>query len=446
MLFTRDLRVHDHPALVAACAQDVVVPLFVLDDRVDAAGFAVPNRMSVLRDGVTDLRQALRDRGNDLIVRRGDLVDVVAEVVAETGAASVHCTEDHSAFARTRQRRLRERLGDDVLELHPGHLLHPPGTITPTGGGDAFKVFTPYWRRWADEPRREPLAAPDDVPAGHDLEPGDLPVVDEDAVAPQVVRGGELAARARADEWFDGPIAAYDDGQDDVGDDNGTSRLSHHLHFGTISVAELVARSDRRRAGHDAFVRQLCWREFSHQILAAQPSLVHEDIRSRGDDWRDDPEAFDAWREGRTGYPLVDAGMRELLASGFMHNRVRMVVASFLTKHLYLDWRLGADHFARHLVDGDVANNWVNWQWVAGTGLDSRPNRIFNPITQGSRHDPSGTYIRRWVAELADVEDTALVHQPWKAADQLLDDTGGYPAPIVDHDDARQRFLAARDA
>jgi deoxyribodipyrimidine photo-lyase len=186
----------------------------------------------------------------------------------------------------------------------------------------------------------------------------------------------------------------------------------------------------------------VCWREFTHQLLAAHPDLPSNDLRSKGDDWRDDRQAVAAWKEGRTGYPVVDAGMRQLRREGFMHNRARMIAASFLTKHLYVDWRVGAWHFMDWLVDGDLANNFAGWQWVAGTGTDSRPNRMFNPVTQGQRHDPDGAYVRRYVEELADV-DPAHVHAPWEAAGTLLE-VADYPPPIVDHREARARFLDAR--
>ncbi|MFP4636040.1 MAG: cryptochrome/photolyase family protein, partial [Nitriliruptoraceae bacterium] len=225
--------------------------------------------------------------------------------------------------------------------------------------------------------------------------------------------------------------------------DDATSRLSPHLHLGTISVAELAARVDRSRPGHEAFLRQLCWRDFNHQLLAARPDLPHVDLRDRGDRWHEDEDASEAWRQGRTGYPVVDAGMRQLAREGWMHNRARMLVASFLTKHLYLDWRLGAQHFLDHLVDGDLANNSAQWQWVAGTGSDPRPNRVFNPVTQSRRYDPDGSYLRRYLPELADV-DAADIHAPWREDGTSLVAATGYPPPIVDHAQARERFLAAR--
>jgi deoxyribodipyrimidine photo-lyase len=217
-----------------------------------------------------------------------------------------------------------------------------------------------------------------------------------------------------------------------------TSRLSPYLHFGCVSPVEVAART-RDRPGGDAFVRQLCWRDFFLQLLAANPSLPREDLRPRGDDWNADDEAFARWREGRTGYPIVDAGMRQLAREGWLPNRARLIVASFLTKTLYLDWRVGVDVFSRLLVDADVASNVGNWQWVAGTGADTRPNRVLNPVTQAKRFDPDGTYVRRHVPELA-VVDPSHVHEPWKARGVAPE----YPDPIVDHAEAGRRFREAR--
>lgn len=449
VLFTRDLRVHDQPALASACRRaDRVVALFVLDDAILGSRYAAPNRLRHLLDALADLRASLRARRGDLVVRRGPVLDVLRDVVVEVAADEVHLSADVSGYARRREegiRALARELGGHLgVHAHPGITLVEPGEVTPASG-DHFEVFTPYWRRWVEAPHREPAPAPARVPTPDGLDAGALPALDELTVgmpAPDLPPGGEAAARARADWWFDAAIEDHDDGRSDLAHDR-TSKLSPHLHLGTLSVAELVARIDRRRRGHETFLRELAWRDFNHQLLAARPDLVRDDHRSKGDRWRDDPEAFAAWREGRTGYPLVDAGMRQLQREGWMHNRARMVVASFLTKHLYVDWRLGAWHFMDHLVDGDLANNFGQWQWVAGTGTDTRPNRVYNPVTQGKRYDPTGAYVRRYVPELAEVDD-AHVHAPWEAGGSRFGAAGDYPPPIVDHREARERFLDAR--
>jgi deoxyribodipyrimidine photo-lyase len=447
--WARDLRVHDHPALVAAGRRaDRVVPLFVFDEAILGSRYANPNRLTHLLAALDDLRGHVRERGGELLLRRGEVLTVVREVAAEVAADELHLSADVSAYARGRERALRTGLQalDRAVEVHthPGVTAVPPGAVTP-GGGDHFKVFTPYWRRWVDGPHRTPLPPPDGIATPSGLEPGRLPelaeLTDRDP-APELQPGGEVAARERAAWWFAGPIADYDGGRNDLAAD-ATSKLSAHLHLGTLSAAELVARTDRRRRGHETFLQELCWRDFNHQLLAARPDLVHADIRGQGDRWREDDEAFTAWQEGRTGYPVVDAGMRQLRREGWMHNRARMLTASFLTKHLYLDWRRGAWHFMDHLVDGDLANNFAQWQWTAGTGTDSRPNRMFNPVTQGQRYDPTGAYVRRYLPELAAVDD-AHVHAPWEAAGSLFDGAGDYPPPIVDHREARARFLDAR--
>jgi deoxyribodipyrimidine photo-lyase len=458
VLFTRDLRVHDHPALHTACRDaDRVVPLFVLDDGILASRYAAPNRVAGLLEALRDLRSALIERGGGLVVRRGDTLEEVRELCTEVEADALHLTRDWSAHAHRRQAAL-EQLGAELgvtVTAHPGTVAIVPGDVAPASS-DHFRVFTPYWRRWRSEEHRAPVPAPETVPTPTTVATGRLPAR-EDLVAgdeaPDRLRCGERAARARLDAWLDGPIDGYDEGRDDLADDR-TSKLSPHLHLGCLSVAEVIDRvatrtergleTDPDHPGRETFLQELCWRDFNHQLLAAMPDLPRQDIRSQGDRWRGDEDAITAWKEGRTGYPVVDAGMRQLRHEGWMHNRARMVTASFLTKHLRVDWRVGAWHFMDHLVDGDLANNFGQWQWTAGTGTDSRPNRMFNPVTQGQRYDPTGRYVRRYVPELADVPDGDL-QAPWEAADSLFS-AGDYPAPIVDHREARARFLDDRGA
>jgi deoxyribodipyrimidine photo-lyase len=231
-------------------------------------------------------------------------------------------------------------------------------------------------------------------------------------------------------------VNSYEDIHDDLAAD-ATSKLSPYLHFGCVSATELAARAGRDHPGPgtEAFLRQLCWRDFHHQVLAARPDAPHTDLRPRGD-WVTDPEALAAWAEGRTGIPIVDAGMRQLATEGWMHNRARLITASFLTKTLGLDWRQGAAHFAHHLLDADIANNVLNWQWVAGTGMDTRPNRVLNPLRQATRYDPTGAYVRRHLPELADLTDPTQLHQPWRLGPAALAQLN-YPPPIVEVDGGR---------
>ncbi|MEV4397369.1 deoxyribodipyrimidine photo-lyase [Nonomuraea sp. NPDC049607] len=411
VLFNRDLRVHDHPALTAACeGARAVLPLFVLDDAVPAG-----RRRGFLLECLADLRASLRARGGDLIVRHGDVVTETMKFVQETGAEAVFASADVSLLAGRRQDRLaRERIS---YQLFPGVTVVPPGALTPSGGGDHYRVFTPYWRAWSRHRNRPLLAAPRQVPTPHDLGAGRLPV----QARPEPVPGGESAARDRARRWIRRDLGGYADGHDDLAGDR-TSRLSPYLRFGCLSPLELA----HLAAGGEAFLRQLCWRDFYHQVTYAFPRINRDDYRPRGHRWRDDEDALQSWREGMTGLPIVDAGMRQLLAEGWMHNRARLIVASYLVKILGIDWRAGARHFFELLLDGDVANNSGNWQWIAGTGNDTRPNRGFNPLRQAQRFDPAGDYVRRYVPELAGVP-AAHVHQPWR----LDAPPSGYPRPML---------------
>ncbi len=446
VLFNRDLRVHDHPALTAASEQaEAVMPLFVLDEAILSGSFMAPNRAHFLAESLRDLDDGLRRAGSKLVIRRGDPVDEALRVASEAGAEAVFASADVSGHAQARERRLADACAGERIELslHPGVTAIPAGTLTPTSG-DHYRVFTPYWRAWSDAHHRAPVGPPRRLSPPDGLRQGTLPTGRDLATgdpSPGRAPGGEGAGRERLDRWLDHEVAGYDDGHDALAAD-ATSRLSPYLHFGCLSPAEIVTRSDQRRSGVSPFVRQVCWRDFHHQVLAARPGAATWDYRSRNDAWLDDDEAFEAWSEGRTGYPIVDAGMRQLAQEGWMHNRTRLVTGNFLCKDLYLDWRRGAQHFFELLVDGDMANNTMNWQWVAGTGTDTRPNRTLNPLRQAERYDPNGDYVRRHVPELADVEGRA-VHRPWDLDPERrrrLD----YPEPLVDHADAVTRFRHAR--
>ncbi|MBB5122472.1 deoxyribodipyrimidine photolyase [Streptomyces eurocidicus] len=446
-LFTADLRLSDNPVLRGAVrAGRRVVPLFVVDEGLAATGFAVPNRAAFLADCLADLDAGLRERGGRLVVRRGDVVEETCRVAAETGAGEVHLAGGVSGFALRREERLRAALEADGrgLRVHDAVITAvAPGAVLPAGR-DHFAVFTPYFRRWsaealrpvADAPRalRVPAAHSEPLPSAAALtgRPGTL--------SPALPEGGERAGRRRLDAWRRGGMAGYADRHDDLAGD-ATSRLSPYLHFGCLSPVELVTRARAGRGeGAEAFVRQLAWRDFHHQLLAARPDASWHDYRPRHDRWYEDAGELAAWRAGRTGYPVVDAAMRQLAHEGWMHNRARLLAAGFLAKTLYLDWRAGARHFLDLLVDGDVANNQLNWQWVAGTGSDTRPNRVLNPLTQARRYDPEGEYVRRWVPELRGVAGRA-VHEPWRLPDR---DRRGYPEPVVEPGDTAGRFRRGR--
>ncbi|HWM54312.1 MAG TPA: deoxyribodipyrimidine photo-lyase [Solirubrobacterales bacterium] len=445
VLFTRDLRLRDQPALAAAArTADRVVPLFVLDDELLRRRGGSPNRVAFLLDCLRDLDGSLRPRSGRLVVRRGDPVGEALRLARETGAGSIHLSDDVSAYARGRQRRLEEGCAEEGIELcaHPGITVVEPGEVVPTGG-DHYRVFTPYWRAWREQPRPKQERAPRRLALPAGVRVGRIPPARElsdGEPSPRLPRGGEEAARGRLERWLRGGLSGYEAGRDDLAAD-ATSHLSADLHFGCLSPAAVLERIEGR-PGAEAFARQLCWRDFHHQVMAARPDLPSADYRSRGDRWRRSKRLADAWRRGLTGYPIVDAGMRQLAREGYMHNRARMIVASFLTKTLYLDWRLGAAHFADLLVDADLANNVGNWQWVAGTGNDTRPNRVLNPVRQAYRFDPEGEYARRHVPELAGVAGGA-VHEPWRLDPELrrgLD----YPEPVVDHEVAAKAFTGLR--
>ncbi|WP_217146104.1 deoxyribodipyrimidine photo-lyase [Streptomyces sp. AC627_RSS907] len=449
VLFTSDLRLHDHPPLRAAlAAADEVVPLFVRDPGVHDAGFDAPNRNAFLADCLADLDASLRRRGGRLVVRSGPVPQEVDAVTAECGAAEVHMAAGVTGYAQRREEQLRDRLGERgvALRVHDAVITAvAPARVTPAGS-DHYAVFSPYFRRWSGERLRDTCPAPRTVRVPGTVPGEPLPSRDTlSGISPCLPAGGEKAGREWFSRWAHAGLSTYGERHDDLAAD-ATSRLSPYLHFGALSPVELVQRARAHGGpGAEAFVRQLCWRDFHHQVLSARPEASFRDYRTRHDRWRSENEASEdiaAWREGRTGYPVVDAGMRQLRHEGWMHNRARLLVASFLTKTLYVDWRIGARHFLDLLVDGDIANNQLNWQWVAGTGTDTRPHRVLNPVLQGKRYDPNGTYVRRWVPELHDVDDR-YVHEPWRLPEDRRARLG-YPEPLIDLADGLARFTHAR--
>lgn len=452
MWFRRDLRVTDHPALTAAAAADLLVCVFVTDPRLVTGPRTAPARIVYLRQTLADLAAALADRGNRLVVLDGDPEEVIPSVVARTDAVAVHVSADHTPFAVARDRAVAAALadGDVAFESHSGVTIVPPGSVL-TASGDTYKVFTPFHRSWGEVDHGQPLPAPDNLPPSDGTD--GLAVSEEEwlrAEGPEIAwpHGGETAARARLDTWLADGVDDYDDSRDLLAVD-GTSRLSPDLHFGCLSAREVHQRLDRRNQGQQTFGTELAWRDFYLHVMARWPAAARTAFRPDYRDlpWHDDPEGLAAWQDGLTGYPVVDAAMRQLQTTGWMHNRARMITASFLCKDLLIDWRLGEAHFLRHLVDGDVASNNGGWQWAAGTGTDAQPFfRIFNPVTQGRRFDPDGDYVRRYVPELRAVPAPAI-HTPWTLTVEEQEACGvtlgrDYPMPIVDHAEARDRALA----
>jgi deoxyribodipyrimidine photo-lyase len=440
----RDLRLRDNQALHAALDHATrVVPVFVLDPALLESPYAGERRRAFLFDGLRALDADLRERGSRLILRRGRPGTALEALLDEAGADAIFAEADVSPYAQRRDGQVADRL---PLHLLTSLTVHPPGAVRKQSGGP-YVVYSYYARRWkalAPPTRGELLPAPDTLPAP-EVEGQEIPA--EPALPESVpFTTGEEAARRRLEAFVAEGLADYAGARDRM-DLDGTSRLSPYLRFGMLSAREAVAAA--REAGATTWLDELIWREFYAQVLYHHPRARRESFREKYRDlaWSNDKEAFEAWQRGRTGYPIVDAGMRQLEALGWMHNRARMIVASFLTKDLLIDWRWGECHFMQQLVDGDPAANNGNWQWVAGTGTDAAPYfRIFNPVTQGKKHDPEGAYVKRWVPELADVP-VERVHEPWTLSREAQREAGcvigeDYPAPIVDHNAARERALA----
>ncbi len=452
----RDLRLHDHPALQAALGSEGgVVPVFCLDQRLLDGRHRSAPRTQFLLECLADLDASLRARGGGLVVRHGAPERELCTLAVECGAGSVHISADAGPFARQRDERVGRALARAGVELrsHPGGFVVDELASIRTAAGDPYTVFTPFHRTWCQEPRRDVLAAPRALPAlpAH-LNPSRLPMLAdlglcETLASPAV--GGEGPAREALGRFLSGPVAGYDSNRDMLAGAT-TSRLSPYLHFGCVSAREVEHRLPGG-AGPEAFRRQLCWRDFFAQVLLSFPRNARSEHqpRYRGSiRWSHSRECFAAWCEGRTGYPLVDAGMRQLQREGWMHNRARLVVGSFLTKDLGIDWRWGERWFMGLLLDGDEASNNGNWQWIASVGVDPQPafRRIYNPARQQARFDPDGSYVRRYVSAL-EVVPARYLAEPWTMPEHTQREVGcvigrDYPEPIVDHAIARRAALA----
>ncbi|MDT9594128.1 deoxyribodipyrimidine photo-lyase [Nocardioides zeae] len=438
MWFRRDLRLADNPALLAAAEAEAVLPLFVLDPAL--WGPAGPSRRAYLAASLRSLDASLRSRRTRLSVLEGDPVEQVVAAAREVGASRVHVSADFGPYGSQRDDAVAEALAEHDVELvrTGSPYAVPPGSVRK-GDDTPYAVFTPFSRAWAEVGWPDPAPAPSGL-SGLELEhPVDLPEVE----VPEGLRlpeAGERAAAARWEAYAADHLADYADARDRP-DLDATSKMSVHLKWGEIHPRTMLAELGRAAGkGRSTYRSELAWREFYADVLHHRPDTAREYLRAeyarmeydRADD------ALEQWQEGRTGFPIVDAGMRQLRGAGWMHNRVRMIVASFLVKDLHIEWQHGARHFLHWLVDGDLASNNHGWQWTAGSGTDASPFfRVFNPTSQGRKFDPRGEYVRRWVPELRDLPDGEDPHDPSPEARRDV----GYPEPMVDHKAERAEAL-----
>jgi len=445
--FRQDLRLADNPALHAAAAAGPVLPVYVLDDAAAGAWRTGGAQRWWLHHSLAALDAALRARGAPLLLLRGDAVSLLPRLAEAVGAGAIHASRMYEPWARARDAALAAALGDRRLVLHGGCLLHEPHRIR-TGQGGAYAVYTPFSRALfalGDPPA--PLDAPPHLhPVPHDpgLSLEALELLPRRDWADGFARHwtpGEAGGAARLAGFGQAALEGYETGRNAPGV-AGTSGLSPHLHHGEVSPRQAwhAARAAGAEGGH-TWLKEILWREFSYHLLWHRPEMPEQPLQAgfANFPWQPDPALLRAWQRGRTGYPIIDAGMRQLWVSGWMHNRVRMIVASFLVKHLLQPWQDGAAWFWDTLVDADLASNSASWQWVAGSGADAAPYfRVFNPILQGEKFDPQGDYVRAWLPALAALPNK-FIHQPWNAPAP----PAGYPPPVIDHPAGRARALAA---
>lgn len=453
--FKQDLRLHDNPAFIEACMHHkIVVPLYIYTKKTSVLGDA---QAWWLHHSLISLKKSLDKKGLCLVLRQGNPIEIIVDLIQRLSIQAVYWNRCYEPVAISRDKKIKALLLAQGIEVcsSNGSLLHEPWTIQNKSGG-FYKVFTPYWKHC-----RQALSIQSEVhltkrPQGLEVKSEDinewrlLPSVSWASRFPDFWTPGEKGAQKKLDDFIDHNLVGYKKNRD-FPEKDATSRLSPHLHFGEISpytilrainLAKLELKCDLASIEH--FLSELGWREFSVYLLYHFPKFPSDNFRHEFDvfPWKNEKKALIRWQQGMTGYPLVDAGMRELWATGYMHNRVRMIVASFLTKGLLIDWRLGADWFLDTLVDADLANNSASWQWVAGCGVDAAPYfRIFNPVLQSRKFDPHGTYIRQWVPELATIKSQSI-HAPWEDANsESMYANTLYPKPMIDHSAGRIRAL-----
>ena len=447
----RDLRITDNQALLAASRQGPVVPVYFASKWQKDHNWTGPKRQQFLCDCLKSFAGNLNSLGGRLIVRHGNAIEGLKKLIHETKAGSVHYSMDPDPFGKEQEKKLQKLCTELGIEAHGHHevTVHDANAVE-TQEGNPYRVYTPFSKAWLDLDKPEPEGKPKSIDTPSDIDSEDLPTLQHwglDSPDADLLEAGEKAARKRLKHALESVVEDYDDKRDIPAAD-GTSRLSQDLRFGLISARSIhaeaaTAAKDASKAGRKGihkFIKELAWREFYISILHHFPEVLEEEFNPdwRGLPWKEPGENFERWKEGRTGFPIVDAGMRELLATGYMHNRARMITAMFLTKDLHLDWRLGESFFMQHLIDGEIANNNGGWQWSAGTGADAAPYfRIQNPWSQTKRHDPEGKYIKQWVPELKDVDAKQLLDPP-EDDEPIADD---YPLPCVDHKEERERTM-----
>lgn len=452
--FRRDFRITDNSALSAAVAAgEEVIPVYIASDWKGAHGWTGPARQEFLCGSLDSLAKNLEAIGGRLIIRRGDAVAELEKLVAETGATAIFSNRDPDPFGRAVETRLEAMTKERgiTLSLHKDVCVHERDEVL-TGQGTVFRVFTPYSKVWFGLPKPPPGPAIKKLSTPEGVDSLSPPQLSDWGLSPTatIPEPGERAARERLKGFVSGPIAAYGERRDLMGV-AGTSQISQDLRFGLLSPRQIYAAAknvegDLPPEGRKSvmkYLAEIVWREFYMQLLWHYPELMEQEFNPtwRGMEWpglKGHPDAFDRWCAGMTGFPIVDAAMRQLAATGWMHNRARMITAMFLTKDLHLDWRLGEAFFMQSLVDGEIASNNGGWQWSAGTGADAAPYfRIQNPWSQTKRYDPEGLYIRRWIPELRDVPSAALLEAPADGRPIAL----GYPAPMLDHSTERDRTM-----
>lgn len=455
--FRQDLRLNDNLAFINACNHyNTVIPIYILDKVTTPLGDA---QQWWLHHSLEALSAALEKKGLTLVLRQGNPLDIIQQLTCQVTIDAIYWNRCYEPLAIQRDTAIKTTMQKKGIQVYSskGNLLNEPWNIR-NKSGSYFKVFTPYWKHCLQTliiPKIDKLT---NNPKGYNLYSESLSSLN---LLPnnsnwalkfsKYWQPGEKGAQIKLTDFINYHLNNYKTCRDIPAEDS-TSKLSPHLHFGEISVGEIwraveLAKLDQkcylRSAEH--FQSEIGWREFSYYLLYHFPTLPHDNFKSEFNNfaWQSDHDAFKCWQTGTTGYPMVDAGMRELWATGYMHNRVRMIVASFLTKHLLIDWREGAAWFMNTLVDADLANNSASWQWISGCGADAAPYfRIFNPVLQSEKFDPHGNYIRQWIPELANV-DKKHIHQPWAVSSAKTGILIGkhYPAPIVDHNQARKRAL-----